>query len=90
MSIKETQNHKGEFNLSEKIEKIWIHEHKKFLRTYKDLILVEDVKEFIKRLKEGFKQRVETNIEIRDIDEGTLFAWEIDEIIDKLAGEDLK
>ena len=52
-------------------------------------IIKSQDKEFIKRLKEGFKQRVETNIEIRDIDEGTLFAWEIDEIIDKLAGEEL-
>ena len=71
------------FNLSEKIEKIWIHEHKKFQRTYKDLILAKDVKEAIRRLKDWLLDKVKKN------PKGKLTIMELNDKIDKLAGEEL-
>lgn len=68
-----------EFNLSEKIEK------------YKGRIggegelRVEDVKEFIKRLKEEMYNNVKDKPLIRN----SKFYWSIHRIIDKLAGEKL-
>ncbi len=45
-----------EKTLSDEVEKIWIHEHKKFHRTYKDLILKEKVKYHIKKLQEELEE----------------------------------
>jgi len=72
-----------EENLSDKIEKIWIHVHKKFQRIYKDVVLIENIKKAVKKLKERFDG--EGNIYNKEN-----FHEEIDKIFgDKLIGKPL-
>lgn len=74
-----------EFNLSEKRER-----HFRLSDTETHYFYEEKfVKEFVRRLKEELIKRINTNINVRDIDEGSLYDWELREIIDKLAGKSL-
>lgn len=72
---------KIEFNLSEKIGVNY--------EQYQDAILIDDVKEFIKQIKEKIDKNILTDIhghlepQCRDL-------WLAKEIIDKLAGDKLK
>jgi len=56
---------------------------RRWSETYNVEVLdLKDVEKCIDLLKEDFKRRIDTNTNVRDIDEGTLFEWEVDEIIE--------
>lgn len=56
---------------------------------YGEKLYVDDVREFLKKLKEKLTIQWDTNCNIRDIEEDSLVPEDINEIIDELAGEKL-
>jgi|TARA_R100000093_G_scaffold13389_2_gene7850 hypothetical protein len=82
MKDKEGENKMTEeFNLSDKIERRWRSHNKGMMRDPAHRLSIEDVKEFIKELKE---------INQKFWDMGHFNPKTMDEQIDKLAGDELK
>jgi len=75
---------KKEFVLSEKIIEVMINESS---RDIGDAILKEDVKEFIKRLKEKFRKEFPLFYSIKE--DNDFVHIRFGEIVDKLAGQKL-
>lgn len=54
-----------------------------------DVLFVIGVKKAVKELKEKLKKRIDTNTEVRDLEAGTLYEYEVDDIVDEVFGEKL-